>query len=1055
MIAVIKYLIEKKLLINLTVALIAVIGITAIFSLNREAYPEVSFDMVSITTVYPGGAPDELENLVTIPIEKKLKEVDGLDKVRSYNIENVSVIAVYIDEHAPDKDQVVQNIKDAVDLVEDLPENVETPLVEEITTDKTEVLYCAIHGKDETVSYSRVRNIADQLEDFIYEFAGVAEVEDLGFYDREYLVEVNPDALEKYRIGMNNVIGVLANRNIDLPGGSLRIGRNEYVLRTKGQYRNVKEVGNTVVMANDVGFAARIKNLAHVTDTFEEPDIYERYQGQQAVIFKIWKKRSADEINLADRLKAGITGFHNGHDESVVIDMYNDTSEYTRNNINSVLTNAVTGFALLALILFIFLGWRMSTLMTASIPLVFLIAFIGMQALDVTINVISLFGMIMVLGMIVDFGIVVSENAHRYLEKGLPRREAILKGVNEVVWPVTVTFLCISAAFMPLLILTGIMGKFIKFIPLVVMISLAASWFVALFFLPSYLNMFHSDTTHRDDKSGKDEQDDELASGFFSRVQLGYMSFLRIALRHRYITISILVVLLVISVALIPVIGFVFSPGGGSEKIEIKTYLPNSRNLEYNLQQMKVIESSILELPAGELEALHARVGTEVPFGLDPKPGDGTHKSTLFLYLTPERDRERVAADIAGELRQKIDQSREKGKLSTELGIKVEVDESGPPVGKPVNVEIRGEDFDTMLKIASYYTDHLKTLEGVYDISTDFERGKTEYRYRVNELTAGRTGVSVKDIAQAIHASFEGVEASSIREGEEEIGIRVRFTDRARKRMKSLNEVKISNNRGGLIPLGAVTHVNKSPGYAQINRLDYKRVIQVQANVDTEKTTSVKINNNLQQKFADLESKYPGYNVSYGGEHEETSESMAELGSLFQVALLVIYIVLAAFFGSMLFPFVVMSAIPFSLVGVIFALFAHGEPMSFMTALALFSLSGVIVSNTVTLVEFINIQRDQGKNMVDAVVKGSMLRLRPVILTTGTTVLGLMPSIYGIGEKNYHVAPLALAFGYGLIFATIITLLLVPSFYHIAEDIKGLTAKIAGVFGIKMNSSLY
>ncbi len=311
------------------------------------------------------------------------------------------------------------------------------------------------------------------------------------------------------------------------------------------------------------------------------------------------------------------------------------------------------------------------------------------------------------------------------------------------------------------------------------------------------------------------------------------------------------------------------------------------------------------------------------------------------------------------------------------------------------------------------------------------------------------------DVATAINASFEGSKATTVRDGEDEIAIRVRFNEQARKKMKSLNDVMISNNQGGLIPLGLITTKSQQPGYSQISRLDYKRIVQVKANVDTAKTNSVKVNKALNEKFADIEKRYPGYFASYGGEQEETSESLAELGDYFIVALVVIYIILAIFFKSLMIPLVVMIAIPFSLIGVIIAVFIHNEPLCFMSVLAIFSLAGVIVSNTVTLVEFINIKRDEKHALFEALSEAAVLRLRPIFLTTGTTVLGLMPSIYGIGEKNYMTARLALAFGYGLIFATVITLVLVPCFYHVAEDIKSRFSVFLSRFGVIMNPQLY
>jgi len=1054
MITIIKYLIKEKLVIALIVGLVFMLGIMSISRMNREAYPEVNFDMVSIKTIYPGGSPDELESLISIPIEKKLREVDDIDKVRSYNIENVSVIAVYIDEKASDKKQVVQDIKDAVDLVEDLPSTAEEPVIEEITTDKTEIFHAAIFAENEDVPFTVLRETGDKLEDFFLDFDGVAEVEKYGFYDREFLIEVDPEKLEKFRLGMNNVINTISLRNIDYPGGPLRVGDDEFVLRTKGQYNNINEVLNTVIQSNDVGYSIRIRDIATVTNTVDEPDILERYQGKKSIVFNVLKKKSADEIRLTDTITGSMGKFNNPYPDKVKVELFNLTSEETRNNIESVLTNAATGFILLALILFFMLGVRMATLVTSTIPLVFMVAFIGLKSAGVTINVVSLFGFIMVLGMIVDFGIVISENAHRYMELGLQKNDAILKGSSELVWPVTVTFLCISAAFMPLMLLTGRMGKFMKYIPMVVMISLTASWLIAIFVMPAFLNIFSKDN-HKKNGDFVLDDDEHLEKGLFGKFQLIYMKLLRAALNHRYITVGILFVMLLGALALVPVVGFIFSPGGGSEELKIKTYLPNSRNLQANLREIKKLEKIILELPATELETLYSRVGTEVPFGFDPKPGDGTHKSTLFVYLTPEKDRNRTAPEIQDKLMKDFTAAQEEGFISREMKINVKIQEHGPPVGDPVNVEIRGEDFNTLNKIATEYITYLKEVKGVYDIKTDFEPGKTEFRYKTDEVMASRAKISVRDVATAINASFEGAKATTVRDGEDEITLRVRFNEGARERMKSLNDVMISNNQGGLIPLGMITTRKQQPGYSQINRLNYKRIVQVKANVDTDVTNSVKVNSDLAAKFADIEKRYPGYFISYGGEQEETSESMAELGSYFQIALVVIFIILAIFFKSLMTPLVVMIAIPFSLIGVIFAVFIHHETLCFMSVLAIFSLAGVIVSNTVTMVEFINIKREENHGLVDALVEAAVLRLRPIILTTGTTVLGLFPSIYGIGDKNYMTAPLALAFGYGLIFATVITLVLVPCFYHIAEDIKIRFSSLLAVFGISMNPQLY
>jgi multidrug efflux pump subunit AcrB len=682
-------------------------------------------------------------------------------------------------------------------------------------------------------------------------------------------------------------------------------------------------------------------------------------------------------------------------------------------------------------------------------------AFFAMKIGDITFNVISLFGMIMVLGMIVDFGIVVAENSHRYMQMGVQKTDAIEKGVLEVFWPVTMTLLCICAAFAPLLLISGIVGKFIRGIPIVLMICLCASWFIAMFIMPTYLNIFSKENSMSSKPETSGNNNLYFEKGRFGRVQKKYQKFLITSLQHRYITLGILMILLFLALFTVKLIGFVFIPGGGAEELQIKIKFPQETNLQANLREVKKIEQVILQLPEEELVSLHCKVGSETSGLIDPKPGEGTHKSTIMIYLTPEDDRERDASLILDQLRSEILAAQKEGKLSAQMGFEFTERRRGPPIGKPVNVEIRGKDFSTLKNISREYMDYLKTIKGVRDITFDLEEGKQEYRYMPDEVMAARTDVSVLVIAQALNASFEGAVATSVRQGKEDIDIRVRFPEDARMNKKSLDDVMISNGAGGLIPLERVTHLDIQPGYTQINRLDYKRIVQVQAEVDTDVITSIEVNRMLAAKFKNIEERYPGYSISYGGEQEETAERMGEMGILFLFAILIIYIILAVYFDSLMIPIVVMSAIPFALVGVIFALFVHGQPLSFMSTLGLFSLAGVIVSNTLVLVQFINYMRDEKLPLKDALIKAGVLRLRPVILTSGTTVLGLFPTIYGLAGKDYFVAPLALAFGYGLIFATFITLVLVPCFYHIAEDVKGFTSKILAKAGVQMGSTIY
>lgn len=1076
---VIDYLLDQKLLVNLVVVIIVLAGIFTVQRLNRESIPDVKFDMVTIVTIYPGASPNDAEELVSIPIEKKLRSISDLKKVRSYNVENVSLVVIFIEDKAKDKKKVVQDIKDAVEQVENLPSSAQKPLVTELNLDTFELVYIAFTGKNDKVPYSKLREFATKSEDFFYDIEGIAEVEKFGYYDREYLVEVNPDALDRYRIGLNTIVNALRMRNINFPGGPLRIGRQEFVLRTKGQFKNADEIRNTVIRGNDTGYSLRIRDIAKVTDTYEEADVHQRFNGKEAIVFKLWKKKTADEIELSERVRKAVSTYSVPGYEDVEISFFNDRSEMTRTRISSVIHEAIIGFIVLGIFMFLLLGRRMTALVLAGIPVTFMVTFAVMWYIGMTFNIISLFGMIMVLGMMVDFSIVIAENSHRHMEHGMMRRGAVEKGVSEVFWSVTVTLVCIIAAFVPLLLVTGMIGKFINAIPTVIITTLIASWVIAMFILPTYLNMFleESNVKGKDKRSitlperifikifgnkiytkisKAQKEDDNIEEGLFSQVQMKYKALVSSALEHRYLTVGILTILLIGSLCLVPIIGFKFMVTGGEEQIRISVVLPFEMNLESNLAEMKKYERFILKsMPKKEFKAMHLYVGEEFTILIDPKPGKATYKSTFEIYLVPEKERERIADDINLDLRRKIAQAQKNGLLSKDMNMKVESIFMGPPVGRPVNIEIQGEDFEVIKKIAEEYTAYLKTVKGIRDLTMDLESGKTEYQYTVNEKMAALTGVSAFDIASAINASFAGAVATKVNQDEEEVGVRVRFEEKARERMKGLEDVKIATMTGGLIPLDEVSDVKIDKGYSHINRLNFKRLVQVQADVDISEITPVDVTKLLSKKFADIEKRYPGYFIKYGGEQEDTDESMGELSSLFMAALIFIFVVLTLFTRSLILPVVIMIAIPFALVGVIFAVLTHGQPLSFMSMLGLFSLAGIIVSNTLVLVQFINNLRDEGLSVKDALVEGGVVRLRPIILTAGSMVLELMPVIYGVGGKDYMVAPLALAFGYGLIFATFITLILIPCFYYIAEDMKGAAAKALSIFGIEMSSTIY
>lgn len=1008
--------------------------------------------MVTVTTLYPGASPDEIEQLVSIPIEKEIRSVTGIKEVRGFNIENVSVIVVYLEPGLPDTQKAVDDITDAVNRVQDLPDSVEKPLVEEITTEKQTVIEISLSVKNPSEEgarntnqplnneqYRSLRNLAKQLEDEVFDIRGIAEVERFGYLDREFLVEVRPAALKAGQIGLNTFLNRIRVTGLDLPSGVMRIGAEEYLLRTKGQFQTAEQIGTIPLIANDVGFNTRIKDVATVTDTFEEPNKLERFDRKPAIILRIWKNKAADLLVMSDQTREIIKSYQDRYGDEFEINYFNDASVRVRDQLFSLITNAGVGLTLLIIVLLLLLGPRLSLIVGGVIPVVFMIAFIAMSRAGITLNIVSIFALVMVLGMIVDFAIVVSENSYRHLQNGMEKRKAVEQGTAEVFWPVTVTVLCTVSAFAPLLFMTGILGKFVFSIPMVIIICLIAAWVQAMFILPAQLDAFM-----KEPESNAPAADAEPKQDRFAMIQDLYKATLTKALDRRYLTFGALSGFFFVSLIIgVLSTGFVLFPSGGEDFIEARTRMPQGTNLKTNADAIRKLEQIATETAGRYLVNLRTRIGIEEPTG-DPAPTEGTHRASVIIELIPSGERDTDATQIMNVFRKNVKTAIEQGVLPRELQANIQLRRNGPPVGMPVSIEIRGYEFDVMNEIANIYIEELKNTEGVYGIRTDLEPGKKEFRFKVNERKAAQAGVSTLTVASAIRTAFNGEVATTVNEGEDEIEVTVRFPEELRRDVNSLNQVYVANDKRLLIPLKNVASYEIKPGFSAINRKDYRRIGTVQANIDTEVTTSLKVNQALAEKFADLESKYPGYEISYGGEQEDAQESVTDLLVSFVFALLIIFLILAAFYKSLSTPAVIMAAIPFGMTGVMWGLILHQQPLSFMSLLGAVSLSGVIVSNTLVLVSFIKDLRESGMNLRESLIEGGATRLRPVLLTTATTVLGLLPSVYGLGGTDHFVQPLAQGFAYGLIFATFITLLLTPVLYSIAQDIR---SKVYGLIG--------
>lgn len=1019
-----EFSVKNHLLINVISFFLVAMGVVAITKqLNREAFPNVNFDIVTVSTPYPGAVPEEIEKLITIPIEKELKQIDDIKDMHSVSVEGISIITLVLEEDAEDKRAIVDDIQRAVDSTENLPTDLpDKPRVDEIRTRDNPIIEVALSGP---FTEEELRAQARNLEKRYLDLEDVSRVERKGYREREIVVEVSPQSSWENYISLAEVAEALKAQNKSIPGGKFYENGVEHILRTTGELKNETDVAKTVVRAGALGKWITVKDVAKVTDDFEEETIIEKTRGKRSITLVVIKKESGDAIDLVDDVKA-VTEDYLTSTPELNVSYVNDLSFFIRRRLNVLYNNGLMGLGMVAISLFIFLSPGTALSACLGIPTALLTTFALMNVFGISINLISLFGLIMVLGMLVDEDIVISENVHRHLEEGLPNEEAAVKGAQEVSGAVVSTVLTTIAAFIPLLLMGGTMGKFTRNIPMVVMITLACSLLEALFILPAHISEFSRKAANR--KTGKSRR-----GQIFHNLEGRYRRLLTRVLKHRYIATAILCVVFFASLFIaVTQMKFILFPSGGVEMFFVRVESLAGDSLEETEKKMRAIENLIAQLPKDELDTFTTVVGRVQNDPNDPLTARGSHVGQIQVYLTPEALRNRTSEEIANAINPEI------AKISGFKEVSVDQFRHGPPVGRPVEVRISGEDYSIIEKIAEEYKTSLAKIRGVTDIRDDYEEGKNEKRVLIDPIRASQAGLTVESVALTVRQAFEGLAATSITSTEEEVDIVVRYPSAMRRDPQALEKLLIPNNRGLLIPLATVADFENKKSIQSLKHFDGTRTIDVTANVKEEIVTSEEVATLLMKRMADVAKKYPGYKIHFGGEFKETQESMRNLKNAFIISLGFILIILIVMFKSLMQSLAVMFTIPFSVIGVILSFMAHGKPLSFLSLMGLIGLTGIVVDGATIMIDFINRFREEGMGAQESILKGSVMRLRAVVLTSLTTVLGVLPSSYGFGGTDPFVAPMALALNYGIIFSTVLTLLYIPVFVAIIDDIKKL-----------------
>lgn len=1046
MLAIIEFFLRRSIFGNILTVILIGWGIYVGLTINREALPNIDFDIVLVTTVFPGASPEEVEKLITNPIEDQLKSVEGIKEIRSSSIENRSGITVIIDPDAKNPRKVVEDIRSAVDRVTDLPADVDRPLVLEITSSLTPVIEVSLFADENKIDYRTLREQAEILENALKQIDGVARIDRRGWLNREYIVKLDPIKIKNNYVGIEQILAGLKQRNINFPGGEVIINGASQVLRTVGELLEPKDVENFFIRSNELGQGIRIRDVGKVVDGFEEPLYIYRTNGKIAIDLIVLKKEKGDIIRVVEEVKKVANNYKQKLPEGIEVEFINDLSYYVKRRLNVLFNNAIGGFILVVGALFFFMGWRTALMVALAIPVSLGAALIIFNALGVTLNLISMVGMIIVVGILVDDAIVVSENFYRYLEEGYSTLEAAIKGTSEVVAPVFASVITTIVSFAPLLFVTGIFGKFLFTIPLVVIITLSASLFESFFILPSHLYDINKYASHENEIKGE--------SGYFYRFRKKiYEPALAWVINHRWQTLIALVVLFITSIVLQVTVGKFKLFTGAIEAFIIKMKADPSTPLEDMDRFNQYISKYVETLPKEEIENFRTATGIVQQNPTDPFTKRGSNYAMAIIYLTPENKRKRSGEEIVNQVREEISwlldakfkdnanlkQNPYKPKIFPEFmnlsgkleNLQVDLIRGHPPTGKPVAIEIRGKDYDVLEKIGEEFKERLAKIKGVQNIDDDHELGKKEIHLKIDELTAAITGVSVENIALAVNTAFRGTAPTTIKKGTEEIDVRVRFDDSYHKNIQTINHIYVLNTMGQLIPIKPLVKFETKQGYVALNHIDADRSLIVLADIDEKTTTSAQVNKEIQKFMNQIIEKYPGYTVKLGGENKDTEESLESLRKALIVGVLVNFLILSSLFGSILLPFTILMTIPFAIIGVILAFIAHGQPISFLALVGFVGLSGVVVNNAIVMIDFAQSLRKNNPNMSieEVALKAGSMRLRAVILTTLTTVLGLLPTAYGIGGRDPFLVPLALAFAWGLMFSTLLTLFIIPVLY--------------------------
>lgn len=1034
MISVAETSLKYSILVNMLTLAILIFGMISMVNMPREEYPAVDFGSTIIVVPYPGVSPAEIEQLIIRKIELGLNNLEDLDYIDSTAEEGRAMIRVVFTTKVSSED-AFDRVSREVNKISDLPKDALDPILIRLNMREVNPIAQVVVG-GEGFSAMGLREITENLKDGLLNIENISKVDLIGARDRQVWVDVDQARLDAYGLTLNDLSSALGSRNLNIPGGSARFGKVEFLVRTLGEFNTMEELASMIVQSDATGRAIRLSDVAAVKDTLEKPLSIARLNGTESISIFLYKKGDGNIIKVMKEVRAYIDSFQKAI-PGLKVSVRNDGAIDVKNGINALGKNALIGIVLVFVALFIFLGWKNALLASFGIPLSIFIAFIVIPFFDVTLNNLTIFGFIIVVGMVVDNSIVVLENIHRLREEGFCRRDSIVMGVDQVISPVFSSTLTTIAAFMPLLLLSGIMGKFLGVFPIVVSIALLGSWFQSMVVLPNNVWQFDKSTPTNHDRSTR----------LIAPLVKYYRRGVTWSLKHRYMVVGGVFVLLLISFGILGsgAIPFEFFPAPASQSISLQLQTPVGTTLAETEAVVSKAEQFILNMKQKhDIEFVVGNVGA---MGGEVQREYATNNAQVNIDLVPLKDMQFKQEDIRNSIRDFLD------KLPGLYSYKFSQGRSGPPVGNDVELRIKGENLERLAFLSETIKRELKKIPGVTDVDDSFAKGKKEVRIIPHYEAISMAGLTVAQIASTIRTASTGSDVSKYRgDGVEEYPIIVKLAGIYTDELESLKNLKIRTRTGDLIAISDLVDFEITSSLSKIDHRDSDRTVTVTASVSTydqngkpKKRTPSEVNTILlgnklkgtEGIFSNFERKYPGYTIESGGVQEEQRKSYSSLFKLFILALMLIFTILASQFKSYVQPLIVMMTIPFAFIGVILGLLVTGLPFSLNTLISVVALAGVVVNNAIILIDFINTEREKGVDRWHAIINSGSIRLRPIILTTATTVAGMLPLVFSTDPSAQAWRPLAVSFTFGLLFASFLTLFIIPVIYSMVDSFFG------------------